>query len=104
MNWRIVPSDVTAVAVVSDAGGDDTYALRDSLPGGVADFKCGPTVTEFFPLVRTASLLGSGSGCALQCEFEEDFGKTPAGPQHKSNIWPTCNFRVGFMELSKLFQ
>ncbi len=31
VNWRIQPSDVTAVAVVSDAGSDDTYALGDTI-------------------------------------------------------------------------
>ena len=31
VNWRIQPSDVTAVAVVSDAGTDDTYALGDTI-------------------------------------------------------------------------
>ncbi len=31
VNWRIQPSDVTAVALVSDAGSDDTYALGDTI-------------------------------------------------------------------------
>jgi uncharacterized repeat protein (TIGR02059 family) len=36
VNWRITPSDVTAVAVVSDAGDDDTYALGDTIEVRVA--------------------------------------------------------------------
>ena len=31
VNWRIAPSDVSAVAVVSDAGDDDTYALGETI-------------------------------------------------------------------------
>ena len=31
VDWRITPSDVTAVAVVSDAGDDDTYALGETI-------------------------------------------------------------------------
>ena len=31
VNWRLAPSDVSAVAVVSNAGGDSTYALGETI-------------------------------------------------------------------------
>ena len=31
VNWRLAPSDVSAVAVVSNAGGDNTYALGETI-------------------------------------------------------------------------